>query len=217
MDEDSFYKGVYRVVQDSGASGWYIRKSHELLEKNISNLESYKILEVGGNVGEHIPFVSENFESYLLTDYRDTGFESHDRRLTFQVADVQQLPFKSDMFDRTISTCLLHHLDDPQKALQEIRRVTTNEGQVSILLPCDPGLAYRIAKKIGPAKKWRAAGISNPSYYHYLQHRNHFPGLASIIQELYKTDKVQMNFWPLKAHSWNINLFVIYQIKVQKE
>lgn len=33
----------------------------------------------------------------------------------FEVADVQNLPFKNDSFDRTISTCLLHHLDNPKK------------------------------------------------------------------------------------------------------
>ncbi len=32
-----------------------------------------KVLEVGGNIGEHIQFVGKDFTSHALTDYRKTG------------------------------------------------------------------------------------------------------------------------------------------------
>jgi phosphatidylethanolamine/phosphatidyl-N-methylethanolamine N-methyltransferase len=216
MDEDNFYRGIYRDVQDSGASGWYIRKSHKLLEKGFSKIPQPKILEVGGNIGEHIQFVHEDFTSYTLTDYRPTGFVSQNDLIKFEIADVQNLPFQNDLFDRTISTCLLHHLDDPKKALEEMRRVTAHNGLISILVPCDPGLAYRLAKRLGPARKWKAAGIPNPSFYHYAQHRNHFPGIASIIQEVFNLDKTTTHYWPFGIKSWNVNLFTTNQIRVSK-
>ena len=216
MEEDNFYKGIYRHVQDSGASGWYIRKSHESLEKGLSKIPQPKILEVGGNIGEHIQFVYKDFTSYTLTDYRPTGFVSQNDLIKFEIADVHNLPFKNDSFDRTISTCLLHHLNDPKKALEEMRRVTVHNGLISILVPCDPGVAYRLAKRIGPSRKWRAAGIPNPNFYHYAQHRNHFPGIASTIDEVFGIDQTVTRFWPLGLKSWNINLFTINQIVVNK-
>jgi len=217
MDESDFYEGVYRDVQDTGISGWYVRKSHKTLERGFSKMLQPRILEVGGNIGEHIHFVSEDFLSYTLTDYRQTTFKSENEKINFLIADVHNLPFKEDTFDRTISTCLLHHLDDPKKALEEMRRVTVHNGLISILVPCDPGFASRFAKKIGPSRKWRAAGISNPDFFHYLQHRNHFPGVMSAIDEVFGGDKLKKRFWPLGVRSWNINLYSTNQIRVIKK
>jgi SAM-dependent methyltransferase len=217
MDEDNFYKSVYRQVQDSGAAGWYVRNSHKSLEKGFPKIDQPKILEVGGNIGEHIKFVLDDFRSYTLTDYRETGFTDLSDRIQFQVADVQNLPFEDNTFDRTISTCLLHHLDNPKKALEEMRRVTSQNGLISILVPCDPGLAYRVAKKIGPSRKWREAGISNPNFYHYAQHRNHFPGILSTINEVFDFDKTLTRYWPFRIKSWNINLYTTIQISLIKK
>lgn len=216
MNEQKFYEGLYRDVQDSGLSGWYVSQSHKSLEKGFPLIPEARILEVGANIGEHVKYVSDKFSSYMLTDYRETGFESTDERISFIVADVQNLPFSANNFDRTISTCLLHHLPDPQKALEEMRRVTTNGGLISLLVPCDPGLAYRFAKRIGPSRKWRLAGITNPNFHHYLQHRNHFPGIASIIQEVFKADKAHSRYWPIKLKTWNFNLYTVTQIEVIK-
>ncbi len=216
MDEDNFYSGIYRDVQDSGLSCWYIRKSHKSLERGFSKYNQPNILEVGGNIGEHIQFVCQDFRGYTLTDYRQTGFVSQNDLVKFEVADVHDLPFKNDSFDRTISTCLLHHLSDPKKALEEMQRVTVHNGLISILVPCDPGLFYRLAKWIGPSRKWRKAGISNPNFYHYAQHRNHFPGLASTIDEVFDLNTLETRYWPFPMKSWNINLFATYQIRVNK-
>lgn len=216
MKEQDFYSGIYREVQDIGVSGWFVRKSHKLLERGLPNFQEPKILEVGGNIGEHIRFVAENYASYVLTDYRQTGFNSQNTKIWFQIADVERLPFESETFDRTISTCLLHHVNDPKLALEEMRRVTVHNGLISILVPCDPGLAYRFAKSVGVYEKWRRAGILNPKFYHYVQHRNHFPGIESIILEVFGTDDLQIRYWPFRIKSWNINLFTVSQIRVIK-
>ena len=154
MDEDEFCTGVYRSVQDKGISGWYVHKSHLELERITKRSKYESILEVGGNIGEHIKYVESTYSEYILTDYRDTKFNSENVKIKFRIADVQNLPFADSSFDRTIATCLLHHVDDPLKSLEEIRRVTKEQGTISILIPCDPGLAYRMAKHFGVSRKW---------------------------------------------------------------
>jgi SAM-dependent methyltransferase len=217
MYKQDFYEGVYRDVQDTGASGWYVRKSHKRLENGVSDRTYSKVLEVGGNIGEQIKYVVDNYSSYILTEYRQTGFISPNGKIKFRVADVQNLPFNDDSFDRTISTCLLHHLDNPKKALEEMRRETVPSGLISILVPCDPGLAYRFAKSIGPSRKWRHVGITNPSFYHSSQHRNHLPGIDSTIQEVFSADELKTSYWPFRIKTWNMNLFTVSQIRVRKE
>jgi phosphatidylethanolamine/phosphatidyl-N-methylethanolamine N-methyltransferase len=212
LNENDFCSGVYREVQDRGLSGWYVRQSHISLERLPDESHGLKILEVGGNIGEHINYVNQSFSTYTLTDYRDTKFTSTDKRILFKVADVEKLPFSDNEFDRTLSTCLLHHVGNPLIALNEIRRVTKVGGIISLLIPCDPGLAYRIAKKIGVSKKWKVNGISSPEFFHYSQHRNHYPGLNSFINEVFKKDIVLKKNWPFPLNSWNLNLFSTFQI-----
>jgi ubiquinone/menaquinone biosynthesis C-methylase UbiE len=212
MDESIFCSGIYREVQDKGLSGWYINRSHIMLEKNAPANEGMKILEVGGNIGEHIRFVNTSFKNYTLTDYRDTKFVSPNEKIEFRLADVEALPFSDGTFDRTISTCLLHHVNNPEKAMREIRRVTRHGGSISLLIPCDPGMFYRFAKKFGVARKWKKAGIKNVDFYHYSQHRNHYPGLNSIVKEVFDGDEILIKNWPFPMNSWNFNLFTVYQI-----
>jgi ubiquinone/menaquinone biosynthesis C-methylase UbiE len=61
----------------------------------------------------------------------------------FVAADVEELPFKSESFDRVISTCLFHHLGNPLKGFEELRSVTRKGQTISILIPNDPGMMYR--------------------------------------------------------------------------
>jgi ubiquinone/menaquinone biosynthesis C-methylase UbiE len=215
IDEDQFYSKIYSEMQSRGLQGWYISKSHKKIEdqKYLSKQNiDLSILEVGGNVGEHIPYVKNNYKNYTLSDYRDTKFTSNDLNVHFVVCDVQKLPFKDNSYDRVISTCLLHHVLDPAKALTEMIRVTKPLGTVSILIPCDPGGMYRFVKWIGTEKIWKQKGIINPKFFHYSHHRNHFPGLQSTIEEIYKNFKMQWSYWPFKFRSWNVNLFAVVTI-----
>jgi ubiquinone/menaquinone biosynthesis C-methylase UbiE len=51
-------------------------------------------------------------------------------------ADVTQLPFASDAFDLVVATEVLEHLEDPESALEEIRRVSARYALLSV--PLEP-------------------------------------------------------------------------------
>jgi len=216
LEENHFYQSLYRDVQDTGIVKWYVAKTHSMLELGALEARGLSILEIGGNLGEHLKHVRNDFSSYLVTDYRDTRPKFIDSRVSFQVADVHELPFQDSTFDRVIVTCVFHHLNAPEVALKEILRVVKNEGQISVLLPCDPGIFYRTAKMIGPSKKWKKSGIKNPRYYHYQQHKNHFPGLLSMFLEKSDRHIFSVKYWPLRIKSWNLNLFPVIQMTVIK-
>ncbi len=218
MSESDWCSGAYGDLQDDGPHGWYVRRAHEALEHGIgSMLASTRILEVGANLGEHCPYVTHSYASYLVTDYRDTGFASEDPRILFEVADVERLPYDDNSFDRLIMTCLLHHLGEPEQALCEARRVVGDGGLISIQVPCDPGVAYRAAKAVGPYRAIRKRGLlEDPRYFHYHQHRNHYPGLISLVNHVFASDSMSNRWWPLSLPSWNANLFTVHQIRVQK-
>lgn len=218
LSEDGFCNSLYGEIQEAGTCGWYVRQSHVSLEKGLPTFgEDARVLEVGCNLGEHIPYVRHPYSEYVATDYRQVAFEPLNSRTRFEVADVQDLHFDDNSFDRIIMTCVLHHLDDPSAALEEIRRVARNGAVISILLPNDPGMVYRLGKWVGPYRRLRKELASiDPECFHYLQHRNHFPGLAALMRNKFKPDSMSRRNWPFPWKSWNFNLYSVYQIVVRK-
>ncbi len=218
ISEDEFCNSLYGEIQDGGSCGWYVRQSHKSLEKGFKQPASpVSVLEIGCNLGEHTEFVKHPYDRYVASDYRTIDFVPPNPRVTFQVADAQNLPFTDNSFERVIMTCVLHHLAEPERATREMRRVTKPSGTISILVPTDPGIAYRLGKRIGPYRALKNLRTDiQPEYFHYRQHRNHFPGLASIIEEVYSYDTIRRLNWPIPWRIWNLNLYRIYQIKVNK-
>jgi SAM-dependent methyltransferase len=214
--EDEFCNGLYGELQSEGACGWYVGKSHRALERGVQGMRAdASILEVGGNLGEHCEYVRHPYGEYLVTDYRQVDFVPMNDRVRFEVADVEDLPYAPKRFDRVLATCLLHHLDRPEQALREMRRVVAPGGRISLTVPCDPGFAYRLGKVIGPYRSLRRRGVDvNPRYFHYQQHRNHYPGVMSIVEHVFAEDEVSVRSWPLPAPTWNFNLFTIVQVRV---
>lgn len=213
---DDFYATLYGELQEEGICGWYVSQSHRSLERHLGPLPTdAHVLELGGNLGEHLRYVNHPFSTYVLTDIRQKGFSTRDPRVKFEVVDAQQLPYEDNTFDRVLMTCLLHHLPDPEQCLREVRRTTKSGGLVSITLPCDPGILYRLSKELGPYRsiKKRSAQ-SNPRYFHYMEHRNHYPSLKTIVNEVFQDDRVWQRSWPFRTPLWNANLYTIFQVRI---
>jgi ubiquinone/menaquinone biosynthesis C-methylase UbiE len=58
----------------------------------------------------------------LLVDNR--SYEGRDDTLPFVLADATQLPFSDQQFDVCLLSTILHHADDPDRALLEAMRVS---------------------------------------------------------------------------------------------
>lgn len=216
MDEHDFCGSLYGELQSEAGCGWYVDVSHKALERGLGSLpQDARVLELGGNLGEHCKYVEHEYAEYVVTDYRQVDFTPLNDRIRFEVADAEQLQFADDSFDRVLLTCVLHHLPNPERALMEMRRVVRPGGLVSITLPCDPGLLYRLGKAIGPYRSIKKRGIGvDPRYFHYSQHRNHYPGLVSVIEKVFSDDRIGQRSWPLPIRTWNANLFSIFQVRV---
>jgi SAM-dependent methyltransferase len=216
ISEDTFCASLYGELQSEGACGWYVGISHKALERGIGTLPAdARVLELGGNLGEHCKYVEHSYAEYVVTDYRPVDFTPLNERIRFEVADAEELPYDDDSFDRILLTCVLHHLVRPERALEEMRRVVRPGGLISITLPCDPGWLYRLGKVVGPYRSMAKRGVEgDPRYFHYSQHRNHYPGLVAIVDKVFAADRVTRRSWPLPFHVWNGNLFTIFQVRV---
>lgn len=63
--------------------------------------------------------------------------ETESEDLRFVPGNAYALPFPDQSFDVAVAASLLNVVDDPQRALREMARVTTPEGRVSCLVPGD--------------------------------------------------------------------------------
>jgi len=151
-----FYECFYEsVIFGKGIGADAIRWTHSTMEKMWVGAYFNKVLEVGSGNGEHLEFVKHGFDEYVMIDLQKTVLNakwSSDGRIKTLEGNAESLPFQAGEFDRVISTCLLHHVDNPEKVFTEIKRVLSSVGVCTIFLSCDPGLAVRALRKITTAR-----------------------------------------------------------------
>lgn len=93
---------------------------------------NFRILELGCGTGDmwvsHLDRL-KNGSHLILTDFSGGMLESAKENLgnpdcvTFQVADIQKIPYDSEQFDVAIANMMLYHVPDLEKGLLEVRRI----------------------------------------------------------------------------------------------
>ena len=220
MNSDELYEGSHSKVVDTGLVGLVNRRLHLHLEKNISKEKAnYKrILELGAGMGQHLKFVEDNYLLYVQSDIRVKNLPKNfsDRVINKKINAEDLSGIKDASFDRLVSTCLLVHLQQPEQALVEWRRVVCPGGALSIYVPCEPGLLLRFSRYFSTHLKAKKLGYDHLSI-HYREHVSYFVRLNKLIKEVFNDCKVKRSFFPLNfIPSWNLNLWAVYQIKLPK-
>lgn len=213
-----WYENYYSTTSATANGSIFERYMHRAMEAPFTKKATFdRVLEVGGNKGEHIPYVRHAYSEYVLSDLfmpDVSGQPDLDSRVTVESADVQSLPHHDGEFDRLIATCLLHHVPDPFAALREMRRVVRPGGRITVLLPADPGLGYRTAQRVTSGRAAAKKGIGDFfKLVHAVDHLNHFDSISRQIDYVFRDDEISTDWRPLRVPSWNVNLFTVKQIR----
>ena len=173
------------------------------------------VLEVGAGNGEHFPHVRHDFKRYLMTDIRFQNLPTtiSDVRVLLAEADSCSLvDFEDNSVDRIIATCLLVHVKDPLQALMEWNRVVKPGGVLTIYLAPEPGILVGVIRRLFIWPKSRREGAMNPKLLAYSEHRNHYPGMITFIENVFADSKIVKKRYPTKYLGWNFSIFEIVQI-----
>lgn len=219
-DLEKFYLNAYQDVMGKGAIGFLWKFIHRKLDSKIEIPANSIILELGSGHGQHFSQFKPPFKLYIQSDFQEMlGFKDF-----FKVEDLGQFGMvkrwidaedlkliPSGSIDCVIMTCVLSHLNNPQKSLSEIRRVLKNSGTFRVYLPCEPGLFLRFARFFTTKRKLRAKGIIQEDI-HWMEHRNHYPGMIFWIRKIFEVDIIAKKTYPFNWLSWDLNLFSIIRI-----
>jgi SAM-dependent methyltransferase len=209
-----YCSGNYDEDLFSGASGIAMCGFLKLMEKPFTKRHRFPLtVEVGSGAGGHLQHVRHYYDQYVMTDIRDYRPDKTPMASKpFLFANAENLPFADKSVDRLVSTCLLHHVTNPLSALSQWRSVVRPGGSITIFLPCDPGLLWRLGRQVGPRRKALKHGVDY-DFMMALSHRNHVGSIMAILNAVFKRDKVRRSGFPAPfLSSWNLNLAFVYQI-----
>jgi SAM-dependent methyltransferase len=159
-----------------------------------------RTLEIGAGIGAHAGLEDLSTQEYYANELRENMAAELRRRFPsvhVVTSDCQQrLPFDDGFFDRMIAVHVMEHLPDLPSAIREAKRLLKTGGVFSIVIPCDPGLAYEFARKISSERIFRRRyGLP----YMWLMRREHLNSPSEILSQLGEVfDEIDREYFPLK-------------------
>ena len=204
----------------TGLMGIFMKYCHQQLEKiefpgNIS-----KVLEIGAGSAPHLKYLTHSFNEYHIAETSEYASEIFDKNLNnkikFKKYDGKNLPYEDEYFDRIIISHCLEHILSPEEFIIEMMSKLKKGGVLSISLPTDPGIAWRLGRlfiRIFSIKKTYNITGEEYEYINATEHVNSIFNLISIIRYHYK-DSIDEKYYPLKIKSPDFNLF--YNVQIYK-
>jgi len=122
------------------------------------------ILDVGCGLGYFTNMLSSDGASCTGIDLDERCIEYCQRNMRgeYRVADITELPFADNYFNKILCTEVLEHIDKNGVVLDEIVRVTKDGGTVVATTPCSSGIFKGLFKRIG-----HSSVDSNSREYHH--------------------------------------------------
>jgi SAM-dependent methyltransferase len=206
----------------------FMRYWHEVLPRRYGVVESFnhgypvrhapagfaRTLEIGAGLGTHLEYerlTPEQEREYVALDLRQNMAERlHERypRVQTLVADCQKpLNYPGGHFDRILAIHVLEHLPNLPAAVRELRRLCDpRRGVFSVVIPCEGGLAYSLARKISAQRFFERRYKQS---YRWFIEREHINRPIEVFRELAREfTTVHIAWFPLRVPSVHMNLCV---------
>jgi SAM-dependent methyltransferase len=169
-----------------------------------------KTLEIGVGLGTHLTFESLENQQYIAMELRPElakALKAKYPLVETLVGDCQErIDFPDCYFDRVLAIHVLEHLPNLPKALDEIKRILHPTGKFSVVIPCEGGIAYTLARNISARRIFEKRYKQKYDWFVASEHIN-LP--AEIIAELEQRFKIiHRSYFPLVAPITTLNLVI---------
>jgi ubiquinone/menaquinone biosynthesis C-methylase UbiE len=180
----------------------YVAKSNIILKKKI------KTLEIGAGIGNHLYYEKLLNQNYYCIEIRNNMIQEIKKKFP-QVkcikGDIQKKTnFSNNYFDKIHAIHVLEHLSNLPKCIDEIYRLIKPEGIFQIVIPCDPGFLYSIARKISAERIFKKKFKMDYKWFIEREHINTPKEILSLIKNKFKI--IDKKYFPFLIPSINFNL-----------
>lgn len=159
FDEKYFNSHAYKNVSFSKFSQyWWSNRFYGILVKRYGKRHS-KLLEIGSGLGHLVARLEKDFITIAVDVNYWALIES--KKITHDsshiLSSTEELPFIDDLFSVIICKHVVEHLNNPEKALDDMGRITKEDG---LLVLSTPNLD-------SPARKWKKKnwiGYQDPTH-----------------------------------------------------
>jgi SAM-dependent methyltransferase len=186
------------------------RFNHMYSLKILPEQAKFRTLEIGAGIGAHIVFEDLNHQDYNCIELRENMAEAIEKRfpsVTAIVGDCQKdMPYESASFDRVVAVHVLEHLPNLPGCVAEVRRILKPGGIFSVVLPCDPGLAYGLARKISAERIFRKRYKQSYRWFIEREHINSPGEILSLLSDGFS--EVDRTYFPMRVPVTHLNLCV---------
>ena len=216
--KDAFKKldAKYNTHLYTGLLGYAMRYSHRQLEKFNGKKKYSKVLEIGAGSAPHIDYLKHDYDEYFVAETSDHALEFYKgmKNIKAYSYDGANLPFNNNFFDRIIISQCLEHINEPEKFLLEMMSKLKEGGILSISLPTDPGLLWRLGRlfiKYFIVKKTYNISKEEYEYINATEHINSIFTLVNLIRYNFKK-QIEEHCLPFRIKLIDANLFYIVHI-----
>lgn len=208
---DDFMKHWHEVLPNRYG---VIERFNQSYAVRHSSRDFLTTLEIGAGLGEHLEYETltpEQRRNYVAVDIRQNMVDELHRRypdVQAVCADCQErIDFPDGSMDRVLAIHVLEHLPDLPKAVAELHRLVNKErGRLYVVLPCEDGLAYTLARRIS-AQRIFEKRYKQP--YKWFIEREHINLPGEIIEEIEKLFEIERrSYFPLMVPITTLNLCI---------
>ena len=208
----------YKNHAYKGLMGFFMNYCHKQLEKIDLPEKMPIVLEIGAGDSPHIKYLKHDYDEYHIIETSDYALENYDEnsKIIKKKYDGKIIPYPDEKFDRIIISHCLEHIPSPENFLIQMMNKLKKGGILSISLPTDPGLLFRLGRiylKIFSLKKNYKISREEFDYMNATEHINSIFGLYSIIKYNYG-NSLKESYLPFKIKSFDLNLF--YNVHIIK-
>jgi SAM-dependent methyltransferase len=209
-----------RQLADDFVKYWHevLPRSYSLVEdfnhryplRHLPKAARWRTLELGAGIGGHLEFEPLERQEYHCIELREAMADEIRRRfagvMTVTGDCQKKIPYEDNFFDRVVVIHVLEHLPNLPAAISEVHRVTKPGGLFSVVLPCDPGLAYGMARKMSAERLFRKRyGLP----YGWFIRREHINSPGEIIHVLREHFMLfDMMYFPTRIPLVSLNLCI---------
>lgn len=139
-----YYEGIrYEKDYSVRYHDWWIKKMI-----SMSGLDSGVILDNGCGTGILFDYLRRYNCNVIGLDI-SPGMIEKARKINKNIicGDSQYLPFKNNSFEIIFGRSLLHHLPDPRKGIEEMKRVVRDNGRI-VLVDTNDSILSRLPRRI---------------------------------------------------------------------